>query len=549
MNKPALDLPAAHIVLTGFMGTGKSTVARYVAERVQRPFVDMDQVIEARTGQSIRSLFAERGEPAFRALEADLVQELAAQEGLVVATGGGTLVDPTNRAALAGRSVVICLQADVTELRRRLAGSSDGIRPLLLGDDAALRIERLLAARQTAYAAIPLQLDTTGLAPDAVGDRVLGMAHGWIEREVFVLPVPISGASYPIIMGEGVLGQLGHLLASRAGSRQVAVVTNDGLADLHGQHVLTILHDAGLQPVLIQIPEGEQHKTLDTVRHLYEQFLYAGLDRHSVVVALGGGVVGDVAGFAAATYLRGVPLVQVPTSLLAMVDASVGGKVGVDLAGQGGGKNLVGAFKQPEFVLTDPELLETLPGPEFRAGLAEVVKHGIIAAPDLFASLETYGPRSLATLLDDAVRVKVDIVQADPFERGVRAHLNLGHTFGHAIEFVSGFRVRHGEAVAIGLVAASYLATELGVADDEVLARVETLLTRLGLPTRLPDHPAMTVDALMAAMGSDKKRRDGRLRFVLPRAIGDVTVVDDVPAELVSASWQYVGIQPAVSRR
>ena len=540
MNKPTLDLPAAHIVLTGFMGTGKSTVARYVAERVQRPFVDMDQIIEARAGQSIPRIFAEQGEPAFRALEAALVQELAAQDGLVIATGGGTLVDPVNRAQLLDRSMVICLQADVTELQRRLASSRDGVRPLLAGEDPALRIQHLLAARMPAYAAIPVQLDTTGLSPAAVGDRVLGMAYGWIEHETYVLPVRVSGAHYPVFIGEGVLDHLGSLLATHAASRQVAVVTNDVLADLHGPTVLAHLRDAGFQPVLARLPEGEQFKTLDTVRSLYERFVHAGLDRHSVMVALGGGVVGDVAGFAAATYLRGVPLVQVPTSLLAMVDASVGGKVGVDLPGQGGGKNLVGAFKQPEFVLADPLLLETLPGPEFRAGLAEIVKHGIIAAPDLFASLETYGPRSLAALIDDAVRVKVDVVQADPFERGVRAHLNLGHTFAHAIEFVSGFGVRHGEAVAMGLVAASYLAQALGVASEDVLTRVEYLLRRLGLPTRLPNDPAMTADALVAAMGSDKKRRDGRLRFVLPRAIGVVTVIDDATPDLVHATWHHL---------
>jgi 3-dehydroquinate synthase len=354
----------------------------------------------------------------------------------------------------------------------------------------------------------------------------------------------MAGAGYPVFIGEGVLDHLGNLIASRAGGRQVAVVTNDVLAGLYGQAVLAILHDAGLQPVLVRMPEGEQHKTLDTVRGLYEQFVHAGLDRHSLVVALGGGVVGDVAGFAAATYLRGVPLVQVPTSLLAMVDASVGGKVGVDLPGRAGGKNLVGAFKQPEFVLADPLLLETLPGPEFRAGLAEIVKHGIIAAPELFASLETRGPRSLAALLDDAVRVKVDIVQADPFERGIRAHLNLGHTFAHAIESVSGYRVRHGEAVATGLVAASFLAQALGMADETILPRVEQLLTRLGLPTRVPDDPAMTVDRLMTGMGSDKKRRDGRLRFVLPGTIGDVAVVDDVAPDLVRTAWRFLGARP-----
>ena len=203
------------------------------------------------------------------------------------------------------------------------------------------------------------------------------------------------------------------------------------------------------------MPEGEQYKTLETVSDLYTQFLAARLDRRSTVVALGGGVVGDLAGFAAATYLRGVHFVQVPASLLAMVDASVGGKTGVDLPQ---GKNLVGAFKQPDLVVIDPDVISTLPTAEFRSGLAEIVKHGVIDAPDLFSRLEDEGPTSMSHMIVEAVRVKVRIVEEDPFERGRRAILNLGHTFGHALELVSNFSVRHGEGVALGMVAAAAMA-------------------------------------------------------------------------------------------
>jgi 3-dehydroquinate synthase len=260
----------------------------------------------------------------------------------------------------------------------------------------------------------------------------------------------------------------------------------------------------------------------------------AGLDRQSAVIAVGGGVIGDMAGFAAATYLRGVPFVQVPTSLLAMVDASVGGKTGVDLPQ---GKNLVGAFKQPVAVLMDMATLSTLPSDEFRAGLAEVVKHGVIGAPRLFTQLEEEGPVNLLQLVADAVRVKVRIVELDPYERNVRAHLNLGHTFGHAIEQVSQYSVRHGEAVAVGMVAAANMAVELGRCDTALAERIYTLLDRLGLPVSVSGY---SVEAIRAAMAQDKKRSGKKLRFIIPQALGDVVMIDDPGEAIVRRAIQSV---------
>ena len=249
---------------------------------------------------------------------------------------------------------------------------------------------------------------------------------------------------------------------------------------------------------------------------------------------VGGGVIGDMAGFAAATYLRGVPFVQAPTTLLAMVDASVGGKTGVDLPQ---GKNLVGAFKQPAAVLMDVATFATLPGDEFRSGLAEVVKHGIIGAPQLFVQLEEEGPTSLLHLVADAVRVKVNVVEADPYEQGVRALLNLGHTFGHALELVSHFTLRHGEAVAVGTVAAANMAAALGRCDPALAARIAHLLERLGLPIQVEGYD---LDAVYAAMAHDKKRSGKTLRFVIPQALGDCVVIDDPGATVVYAALRTV---------
>ncbi len=519
-----------NIVLTGFMGTGKTAVGHRVAQQLGRPFVDMDEMIEQRTGKPISAIFAEQGEPSFRLMEAELCRELAALRGLVIATGGGALVPATNRQALARSSMMVCLTAPPELVLDRLANAGD--RPLLAVPDRLERIHDLLGQRTEAYAAIPHQIDTTGLTVEQVAKEVIRM----VEMTPIRIPVSYPGGSYDILVGEGLLADAGALVLREAlgGSQpgRCAVITHPAIGEAHGQAVLSSLRLAGFAPVLVEIPDGEANKTLETVAGLYERFVEANLDRRSPVIALGGGVVGDVAGFAAVTYLRGVPFVQIPTSLLAMVDASVGGKTGVDLPQ---GKNLVGAFKQPALVLIDPAVLSTLPPAEFRSGLAEVVKHGIIGAPELFEALEGKDeaiPPALAELIAEAVRVKVAVVEEDPFESGRRAVLNLGHTFGHAIEIVSGYRTRHGEGVAIGLAAATRLAARRGLCDPALVRRVEGVLERLDLPTRAV---GLSPEAIVAAMATDKKRAGSRLRFVLPRAIGDVDVFDDVASEEVLA--------------
>ena len=320
---------------------------------------------------------------------------------------------------------------------------------------------------------------------------------------------------------------------------RVAVVSNPVVAPLYSAQVEESLRASGLQPYPCTIPDGEGHKTLDTVASLYDQFLEGKLDRSSTVLSLGGGVTGDEAGFAAATFMRGIRSIQVPTTLLAMVDASVGGKTGVDLPQ---GKNLVGAFKQPALVIIDPEVLATLPADEVRSGMAEVIKHGVIGAPDLFEELEggtrdsgfgIQGPQ-----IARALRVKIEVVEQDPFEQGRRAVLNLGHTVGHGLERLSGFELRHGEAVSIGMVAAARIAVQLGWAAPPLADRIEAILAGWGLPVRCPSFDA---DAIWDAMAHDKKRRGRVLRWVLPRAIGRVEISESVPQETVVSVLRSLG--------
>jgi len=511
---------AANIVITGFMGTGKSSVGRLVAERLGRAFVDMDLLIEEREGCSIAEIFATRGEPEFRAVERELCRELAARSDLVIATGGGALIDPVNREVMGRSGVLFCLWCEPEEILHRLASAED--RPLLDVEDRRRQIEALLAERREAYAQIPHQIETTDMTIEQVAEKVIRLAGA-----TRTISVRAPTGQYDIHLAWGGLGRIGELLSEWGQPSGVAVVSNATLWPIHGPTVESGLRTAGFNPIVCLVPDGEAYKRLDTVCQLYDQFIDGGLDRSGVVIALGGGVIGDMAGFAAATYMRGLSLVQVPTTLLAMIDSSVGGKVAVD---HPRGKNLIGAFKQPAFVVVDPAALSTLPHEEMRSGWAEIIKHGIIGDPALFERLEArpeLRPSSvtLTEIIAAAIQVKVDVVEEDPYEQGQRRVLNLGHTFAHAFEVLSDYQLRHGHAVAMGMVVAARVAEVMGLCQAELPGRIKALLRAFGLPTRVPPFPPQ---ATWHTMALDKKKRGSRLRFVLPCALGDVIVTEEV---------------------
>ncbi len=464
-------------------------------------------------------------------LEKVTLRQLAARKGLVIATGGGALIDPGNRELMTRTSLVVCLSASVSAIAARIG--SDAERPLLANADRRQRIVELLNQRAAAYAEIPYRIDTTGKSVDEVADEIIALAEKGLGG-VLRLPVRIGSEAYDILIGRGLLHDLPELLAERGLDGQVAIICDEQVAPHWTPPLLKAFTALEQTATVLTLPAGEQHKNLATMARIYEQLLQIGLDRSGLILALGGGVVGDMAGFAAATYLRGIHFVQVPTTLLAMVDASVGGKTGVDLPQ---GKNLVGAFKQPRLVLIDPEVLSTLPTREFRNGLAEVIKHGILADPQLFAQLQGDGPESIESMIARALRVKISLVQSDPHEKGQRAFLNLGHTFAHAIELVSDYRIAHGAAVALGLIAAAELALREGHCSVDVPARIREVVQRLELADSLPPTD---IDDLMAAMKTDKKRHRGRIRFVLPHAIGNVGLHDDVAPANIRAAWRSI---------
>jgi shikimate kinase/3-dehydroquinate synthase len=506
------------VFLSGLMGTGKSTVGRALAEALGVSFLDLDAIVAHRAGMSIPELFATRGEEAFRALEAEEAQRLIAEHApAVLALGGGTVVRQATRRALLRAGVLITLRASARELARRLEGTTD--RPLLARGEAAHILEGLLVERDAAYAECHASVDTEGRSVPAIVEAIRAVT------KAAPVVVPLGARTYRVDVGTGLLGSL----VDRLGPRSSVLVVTD--ANVHERWARPLATALGT-PVEVVLAPGEEHKTLESVARIWDAALAAGVDREALVLAVGGGVVGDLAGFAASTLLRGIDFVQVPTSLLAMVDASVGGKTGFDRAQ---GKNLIGTFHQPRHVTCDVDTLTTLPDEELRSGLAEVVKAAWIDSESAVRALEADAaalvardPGALQRAVRMGVQLKADVVSEDERESGRRMVLNLGHTLGHAIEAARGFvGIRHGEAVALGMVVAFHVAASLGVADAaEHGARMRSLLERLGLPT---DVRPWLDERTLERIGADKKRSGRSVRYVVPSAPG---VVELAPIEV-----------------
>ncbi len=504
------------IFLYGPPGSGKTTVGELLAGQLNLPFDDLDALIERQAGCTIAQLFAREGEAGFRKREADQLRGWIKNSAGVLALGGGALLDSASCEQALRSGIVICLSASLPALVNRMEVQALS-RPLLAGEDMAARLEKLFLARADHYASFPLNVRTTGRTPDEIIQEIQ-RTTGWFH-------LPNHEEGYDVRILDGGLGMLPEVLKGMSFGGNIGLVSDENVMPLYGKGLAARLELAGFKTLFFTIPAGEKEKTIQTVSKLWEGFLSSGLDRSSLVLALGGGVVCDVAGFAAATFMRGVRWIAVPTSLLAMVDASLGGKTGVDLPF---GKNLVGSFYPPTQVIADPAVLATLPVEEWRCGLAETIKHGLLADPDLLQdcqkiaafnpNFQAINPAECTALVKRSVAVKAQFVRRDPYEKGERAALNLGHTIGHAIELVSGYTLRHGEAVAIGLVLEARLAERLGLAESGLADEIAALLKSLGIPATLPRQ--MDRDAVLAAMEGDKKRRDGRVRFALPERIG-----------------------------
>ncbi len=508
------------LFLYGPPGSGKSTIGQLLARDLSLEFLDLDSEIEKEAGKTVSEVFASEGETGFRRRESDMLKKLSGRVSSVIALGGGTLLADDNRRLAEVSGQVVVLDAPLQTILARISAAPDK-RPLLAGELTA-KLENLLAARSEHYQSFKHHVDTRNLTPVQVSWEIqvqTGMFH------VTGMPGGAgTGGSYDVRVCPGGLRDIGdELLQIRQFSGPVALVTDDHVGPLYAETVLQSLRESGFAAEAIQVPAGEEFKTIQTIESLWNFFLTNQLDRGSTVVALGGGVVSDMAGFAAATYLRGIRWVGLPTTLLSMADASLGGKTGADLPQ---GKNLIGAFHAPSLVLADPDVLVTLPERELRGGFAEIIKHGLISDPVLFdacrglggLTVEEIRREPLTAIIRRAMAVKIRVIEQDPFEKGIRATLNAGHTIGHALELTSNFSLSHGEAVSIGLVVETRMAEERNLARPGLADDVSRLLTGLGLPVTVP--AGMDKNAVETALFRDKKRAGSGVKFALATAIG-----------------------------
>jgi 3-dehydroquinate synthase len=550
---------ARNIILTGFSYTGKTMVGQEVARRLGWKFIDIDEEIVHSYGKAVAEIFAQDGEERFRKLESSVLERVCQGSNLVIATGGGAVMSAANRELMGETGVVICLEAKpATILQRLLRDAEDPlneeVRPLLAGPEPLKRVEWLKEFRQPYYALSDWTVHTDNLTVREVVEEVI---HGWRYggRGRVALPTPpdareseapyweqqgatcvvtTATESYPVFVGWGFLQELGRRMRNAGLWGTAHIVSDEGVFPLYGASVTKIMEDAGFVVDSMVVPQGEGSKSFETAVNIYNWLVDCRAERGDNIVALGGGMVGDLAGFVAATFLRGMPLVQVPTSLISMVDSSIGGKVAVN---HPQGKNLIGAFYQPRLVIADTQALTTLPRRELVSGWAEVVKHAMIRDLWLLDLLEQRAEELLAlerVVTSDVVArsatIKAKIVSKDEKERGVRIILNYGHTIAHGLEAATNYeRFLHGEAVAIGMMGAAIISRDVGLLFQGVVERQQALLKRFGLPT---SFSGVDVERLLQATELDKKAKRKMLRWVLLRTIGQTVIRDDIRREI-----------------
>ena len=515
-----------NIILIGFMGTGKDVVGKEVARKTGMRFLSVDEFIELKENKTIGRIFEESGEAYFRRLEKEAILAVKNLKNVVVATGGGIVIDEENRSLLSEMGWVVHLEASLDVVEERLR--DDVNRPLIKDSK---NIRGIFNEREGMYDFADLKIDTSRKSPREIADEII--QNGSVEERSRDFPldtivVKTELKNYPVHVGSGLIGNNDFMRLLNLNTTRTVVVTNPLVGALFHQPIQDVLEENDIRSIRFIVPDGEEYKTLEMAARIYDFLLENKVARSEPIIALGGGVIGDLAGFVAATYKRGVPLIQIPTTLLAQVDASVGGKTGVDHTL---GKNMIGAFYQPDSVITDVAVLLSLSEKEFRNGLAEVIKYGIIKDRRLFSLLEKERKnilnRDINTLMEiisRCVQIKRKIVQEDEREeKGIREILNYGHTVGHIVEMLTGYsQFRHGEAVAMGMVEEARIAVRNGVLEEEDLKRLSELISSYGLPVEIPE--SISRDDVRGKILQDKKVRNGEIRMPIPEGIGRVVL-------------------------
>jgi len=532
------------IFLTGLSGSGKSSVGNAIASLLGWQFVDTDDLLSEHSAMPVGQALVQLGEERFRQLESDMLRTAADQDKVVVATGGGAIISASNREFMREHGLTVYLQVPVEtawlRIQEHLQLSGErAVRPLVDGNDGMQRLQRLYETRKCWYEEAEVHLDSGQYAPEMLARRLVAyalvsgfLASPAVPREVMTQQL-LTSTSQAIVEWSG-LSHLPLTLRSYELPRRLFIVTDSAVGALYAQPLLTLLEEADFAPQLLSIPAGESSKSLACFQQIIDWLVEHKAEHNEAIIALGGGVVGDLTGFVASCYQRGVPLIQIPTTLLAQVDSAIGGKTGINHAL---GKNLIGAYYQPELIYADPALLLTLPERVYREGWAEIIKYAMILDAELFSNLEEQvaalrarDAGLLTAIIARCIRMKMDIVQRDERDGGLRNILNYGHTFGHALEAITEYGTwLHGEAVAIGMEVAANIAVACGLLSQEEAERQRKLLQAFGLPVQCA---GIDIDAVMRAMQRDKKVRAGRMRWVLVTSTGHAEVFSDIDTQV-----------------
>jgi 3-dehydroquinate synthase len=511
-----------NVILIGFMGSGKTTVGKRLAERLGYDFVDTDSLIEKLTKKSISEIFELQGEAVFRSIEKKVIAQVVQKKNQVISCGGGAVLYPENADRLRKSGKVVLLSTSLETLYERLRPEISE-RPLLKTENPQEQIKLLLNKRSATYKKVAhFSVETDNKSVEEVVEEIIKRLRSTNSvMDSYQIKVNLGQDSYVIKVKPGVLTEIASEINKMFPKSKVAIISNETVLQLYEKVLLENFNKLKVSYKVFSLPDGEAYKSLSNAEYVYKELFDYGLERRDVIVAFGGGVIGDLAGFIAATYKRGLPYIQVPTTLVAQVDSSVGGKVAVNFEKV---KNIIGAFYQPKAVFIDPQCLKTLPTRHLLNGLAEVIKYGFISSKRLLDYLESnlelitsQNQEALAFIIAESCRIKAQIVELDEKDRNIRSFLNYGHTLGHAIEVVTDYQMLHGEAVALGMLFASFLAYQLNLLSEEEAERHYRVIKKIGLPVQMPE---VELDQLIQIIECDKKREKGENIFILLEKIG-----------------------------
>jgi len=539
---------ALNVFITGFSYTGKTSIAKIVSAQLNRPLVDIDSEIVKEAGKPIAVIFSDHSEEYFRKLEHNKLVEISKYSNQIVATGGGLVNDDSNRETMHSTGLIFNLRAKPQTVYERILKSeltkkTELIRPLIKRDQSKQSITDLMAQRESNYSDADWTIHTDNISINQVAGEVIraiqnldrSIEKGDLILEDIAAKVLTASTIYSIYAGHHIIDSIGLKIKSISDAKIVYLIT-DRNTHLIGRKVQLSLERVGIKTHILILDPGESTKNLKTASLVYQWLAELKAERKHLIIAIGGGVIGDLAGFVASTFLRGIPFVQVPTSLASMVDASIGGKVAINLSQ---GKNLVGSFYQPLCVITDFQVLSTLPTRELISGWAEAIKHGLILDDNLvelfetsYARIKKLEPNITSDVIKRSIAIKASIVTEDEKEIfGKRILLNYGHTIGHALEAATSYKnLLHGEAISIGMIAASRISAKMGLISEDIVKRQKNLLDKFGLPTSFEN---LDVESVQLLMKSDKKTMDGNINWVLLNDIGQAVVRSDVPDDIV----------------